>query len=88
PLLYHIHDAPSPEKIEGLKDFLATLDVKLASKGGMRPSHFNSILSRFEGEAQGQLVNEAVLRSQSQAEYHPLNIGHFGLNLRKYAHFT
>ncbi len=88
PLLYRIHDAPSPEKIEGLKDFLATLDVKLASKGGMRPSHFNSILSRFEGEAQGQLVNEVVLRSQSQAEYHPLNIGHFGLNLRKYAHFT
>jgi ribonuclease R len=88
PLLYRIHDAPSPEKVEGLKDFLATLDVKLASKGGMRPTHFNAILARFDGAPQGQLVNEVVLRSQSQAEYHPLNIGHFGLNLRKYAHFT
>ncbi len=88
PLLYRIHDAPSPEKIEGLKDFLATLDIKLASKGGMRPANFNRILERFEGQAQAQLVNEVVLRSQSQAEYNPLNIGHFGLNLRKYAHFT
>ena len=88
PLLYRIHDAPSPEKIQGLKDFLATLDIKLAAKGGMRPANFNRILERFEGQPQAQLVNEVVLRSQSQAEYHPLNIGHFGLNLRKYAHFT
>ena len=88
PLLYRIHDAPSPEKVEGLKDFLATLDVKLASKGGMRPSSFNRILARFAGLPQAGLVNEVVLRSQSQAEYNPVNIGHFGLNLRRYAHFT
>ncbi|MDR3373873.1 MAG: ribonuclease R [Ancalomicrobiaceae bacterium] len=88
PLVYRIHDAPSPEKIEGLKDFLATLDVKLASKGGIRPSNLNRILERFAGSPQAGLVNEVVLRSQAQAEYNPLNIGHFGLNLRRYAHFT
>jgi ribonuclease R len=88
PLLYRIHDAPSPEKIEGLKDFLATLDVKLAAKGGIRPSNLNRILERFAGGPQSGLVSEVVLRSQAQAEYNPLNIGHFGLNLRRYAHFT
>lgn len=88
PLLYRIHDQPSPEKIEGLKDFLATLDTKLAMKGGLNPSAFNGILARFTGRPESGLVNEVVLRSQAQAEYNPLNIGHFGLNLRRYAHFT
>lgn len=88
PLLYRIHDAPSPEKIEALKDFLATLDIKIAMKGGLKPSAFNGILGRVVGTAQAGLVNEVILRSQAQAEYSPLNIGHFGLHLRRYAHFT
>ena len=54
----------------------------------MRPSQFNAILSRVEDTDHEALVNEVVLRSQSQAEYSPDNIGHFGLNLRRYAHFT
>ena len=49
---------------------------------------FNSILERVRGNDQEALVNEVVLRSQSQAEYTPQNIGHFGLNLHRYAHFT
>jgi ribonuclease R len=54
----------------------------------MRPAQFNSILERVRGADNENLVNEVVLRSQSQAEYSPANIGHFGLNLRRYAHFT
>lgn len=88
PLLYRIHDQPSLAKLESLREFLATLDMKIAKQGRMEPEMFNRILERVNGTPQAYLVNEVVLRSQSQAEYSPVNIGHFGLNLRKYAHFT
>ena len=88
PLLYRIHDASTPEKLENLKEFLSTLNIKLPSSGGLRPSVFNGILAKVKDTPEAQLVNEVVLRSQAQAEYAPQNIGHFGLNLRRYAHFT
>ena len=87
-LIYRIHDGPSLAKQESLREFLATLGLSLARGAQMRPSQFNSILARVRGAEQEQLVNEVVLRSQSQAEYSPDNIGHFGLNLQRYAHFT
>jgi ribonuclease R len=88
PLIYRAHDAPSPEKVGELSNFLATLGVKLAKGERMRPAHFNRILSRVKGEPAEALINEVVLRAQSQAEYTHENYGHFGLNLRRYAHFT
>jgi ribonuclease R len=88
PLIYRVHDEPSPEKLEGLREFLATLDIKLTKGQAMRPGDFNKILARVKGTEHEQLVNEVVLRSQSQAEYAAENYGHFGLNLRRYAHFT
>ncbi|WP_296746494.1 ribonuclease R [Mesorhizobium sp.] len=88
PLVYRIHDAPSLAKQESLRDFLQTLSLSLARGAQMRPSQFNGILERVRGADNEALVNEVVLRSQSQAEYSPKNIGHFGLNLRRYAHFT
>jgi ribonuclease R len=88
PLIYRVHDEPSLEKIEALREFLATLDIKLAKGQAMRPADFNVILRRVKGTEHEQLVNEVVLRSQAQAEYAAENYGHFGLNLRRYAHFT
>ncbi|MEP3277077.1 MAG: ribonuclease R [Stappiaceae bacterium] len=87
-LLYRIHDAPTPEKLENLREFLSTIEIRLPKAGNMRPSHFNGILSQVAETPNESLVNEIILRSQAQAEYHPMNIGHFGLNLRRYAHFT
>ena len=87
-LIYRIHDAPSLAKQESLREFLQTIGLSLAHGAQLRPSQFNQILKRVEGADNEQLVNEVVLRSQSQAEYSPDNIGHFGLNLRRYAHFT
>ena len=87
-LIYRIHDAPSLAKQEALRDFLKTIGQSLARGSQMRPSQFNAILTRVVGKDHEQLVNEVVLRSQSQAEYSTGNIGHFGLNLRRYAHFT
>lgn len=88
PLVYRIHDAPSLAKLEALRDFLATIEMNLPKSGNLRPSHFNLILERAKDSEHGPLLHEVVLRTQSQAEYAPENIGHFGLNLRRYAHFT
>ncbi len=88
PLIYRVHDAPSLAKQESLREFLATIGLSLARGAQMKPAQFNGILSQVEGSDQEELVNEVVLRSQSQAIYSPENLGHFGLNLRRYAHFT
>ncbi len=88
PLLFRIHDTPSDEKLAALRDFLASIDIKLSRDGNLRPATFNGILSRVADTEHAGLVNEVVLRTQAQAEYSPHNIGHFGLNLRRYAHFT
>lgn len=87
-LIYRVHDEPSLAKQEALRDFLRTLDISLARGTQMKPSQINNILSRVDGTPHQILVNEVVLRSQSQAVYSIDNIGHFGLNLRRYAHFT
>ncbi len=88
PLIYRVHDEPSPEKINALREFLATLDISLPKAGALRPDAFNRILQRVKGRDIERLVNQVVLRSQAQAEYSSENFGHFGLNLRRYAHFT
>jgi ribonuclease R len=88
PPVYRVHDEPSKEKLKNLRDFLETLDLKLAVGTGLKPEAFNRILARAKTMPVPELVNEVILRSQAQAEYTPSNIGHFGLNLAKYAHFT
>jgi ribonuclease R len=88
PLIYRVHDEPSPEKLNALREFLATLDISLPKGETLRPDGFNRILARVHGRDVERLVNEVVLRTQAQAEYSPENFGHFGLNLRRYAHFT
>jgi len=88
PVVYRIHDQPSKEKLASLRDFLDTLGMTVPQASTLRPGHFNGILARAKEMPVADLVNEVVLRSQSQAEYNIDNIGHFGLNLRRYAHFT
>ena len=87
-LIYRVHDAPSLDKMERLREFLGTLDISLARPGNLRAMHFNQILARVADTENDELVSQVVLRSQSQAEYSPENIGHFGLQLSRYAHFT
>jgi ribonuclease R len=86
--VYRVHEPPSKEKLESLRLFLATLDMQLPNAGSLKPSHFNGILAQAKGLPANDLVNEVVLRSQSQAVYSPENLGHFGLYLKRYAHFT
>jgi ribonuclease R len=88
PLIYRVHDAPSPEKLVALSEFLASLGISAPKTSFNRASQFNRILSKAAGTEHEELLSEVVLRSQAQAEYRPGNLGHFGLNLRRYAHFT
>jgi ribonuclease R len=88
PLLYRIHDAPSAEKLNALSEFLATIKISMPKAGLVKPEQFNRVLSQVGDTEFNELVNDVILRSQAQAEYSAKNLGHFGLNLRRYAHFT
>ena len=87
-VIYRVHEAPSKEKLEALREFLAGLDLKLPGAGSLRPGDFNKVLQRAKTLPVTDLINEIVLRSQAQAVYAAENAGHFGLHLTRYAHFT
>ena len=88
PVIYRIHPSPSFEKMQSLADFLQTLKIKFARNAQVKAKQLNEILAKVEGGDLNDLVNETILRSQSQAVYSTKNEGHFGLNLKQYAHFT
>jgi ribonuclease R len=88
PLVYRIHDTPSPEKVQALVEFLATLGVPWSKGEAPRTDRFNKLLADTREGPHREIINEVVLRSQMQAVYSADNIGHFGLNLARYAHFT
>lgn len=87
-LVFRVHDEPSREKLIALSEFLRTIDISFPKGQVTKPATFNKILHEVIGREYDQMVSTIVLRSQSQAIYSPDNIGHFGLNLRHYAHFT
>ena len=88
PLIYRIHDTPSQEKVFSLTDFLGTLGIPWSKGEAPRTERFNKLLAETRGGPHADIVNEVVLRSQMQAVYSTENIGHYGLNLAKYGHFT
>ena len=88
PCMFRIHDQPSQEKVEGLREVLSSVGIKLAKGQVIKPEVFQRIVAQVIGKPEARTVNMAVLRSQAQAEYSPANLGHFGLALRRYAHFT
>jgi ribonuclease R len=88
PLIYRVHDEPGPEKVEALREFLGSIELSMPKGGTLHTTQFNHILARVKGRDIEELVNQVILRSQSQAEYAAENYGHFGLNLRRYTHFT
>ena len=88
PLLYRVHENPSPEKLKALTLFLKTVNRELPLGQIIKPAHFNKLLASVKGEDFERLVHEVVLRTQAQATYRSENAGHFGLSLRRYAHFT
>src|SRR6202161_1526363 len=66
PLIYRVHDEPSPEKLNALREFLATLDISLPKGGTLRPDGFNRILARVKGRDVDRLGNQVVVRPPAQ----------------------
>ncbi|GAA4006549.1 ribonuclease R [Sphingomonas humi] len=88
PVMYRVHETPGREKLVALRDYLATFDMEFALGQVVRPATFNRILERVgDGDAKPE-ITEQVLRTQTQARYSPDPLGHFGLALPSYAHFT
>ncbi|MDY6408043.1 MAG: ribonuclease R [Pseudomonadota bacterium] len=88
PVMYRVHDRPSFEKALHLSNYLMGLGQRIQLSDNPTARDFNAILKKAKGKPLQKTINELVLRSQSQACYSPENIGHFGLALARYAHFT
>jgi ribonuclease R len=88
PLVYRVHEEPSEEKVNNLANFLPTIGLKWTRGEKITGHRFNKLLADVRSTENEHLVNEMVLRTQAQARYAHENLGHFGLNLLKYAHFT
>jgi ribonuclease R len=88
PLIYRVHDTPSQEKVMSLTEFLQTLEVKWSKGEAPTTARFNKLLDDTRESPHAAIINEVVLRTQMQAHYSSDNLGHFGLNLARYAHFT
>jgi ribonuclease R len=88
PLIYRIHEQPSKEKLFAFADYMRTVGGNFAKGQVIKPGVFNRVLESAKNGPTAEVMNDIVLRTQSQAVYAPANVGHFGLNLQRYAHFT
>ena len=88
PVMYRVHEPPSRDKLVALKDYLATFDIEFALGQVIKPATFNRLIDRVGELEEKPQIMEQILRSQTQAYYSPQNMGHFGLALGSYGHFT
>ena len=88
PLLFRIHEEPTPAKLESLRETAQAAGFTLAKGQVLQTSHLNKLLNDAAGTDEAELINLSTLRSMTQAYYGPAHLGHFGLALLSYAHFT
>ena len=88
PAPYRIHDKPPESKYADLLEFLKEFALRMPGWARLQPKDFASLLKKVRDRPDATLLESVILRSQSQAVYSPDNIGHFGLALQAYAHFT
>jgi ribonuclease R len=88
PLLFRVHEEPSDDKLESLRETAKSAGLVLAKGQVLRTKHLNMLLRQARDTEHSELINMSTLRSMTQAYYSPENFGHFGLSLRSYAHFT
>ena len=88
PLLFRVHEEPTAEKMEALREVAQASGFSLAKGQVLHTSQLNRLLAQAEGTDFDELINMSTLRSMTQAYYNPENFGHFGLALKNYAHFT
>lgn len=88
PAIYRIHEDPDPARLEELRQSLAVLGYSLPAEGRVSSHVLQEILEKVEGRPEERVVNTLVLRSLKRARYAPQPVGHFGLAMRFYTHFT
>jgi ribonuclease R len=87
-LLFRVHEEPSPEKLDALRDVAAAAGMVLAKGQVLKTAHLNALLHAARDTDHSEVINMSTLRAMTQAYYAPQNFGHFGLALQAYAHFT
>lgn len=87
-IMYRVHDVPPLDKLETLQSALVELGLTLPKGTHLTPHHFTRLLTQAQGTKYEFMLSELILRSQAQAQYSTDNLGHFGLALQKYCHFT
>lgn len=88
PLVYRVHDAPDPERLDAINQILGAYGIALSEKDIQTPSAVGRVLRRFDGKPEEKIINSLMLRAMRQAQYSTNNIGHFGLAFPNYCHFT
>lgn len=88
PVMYRIHDKPLEEKVKELVPLMHNLHLKLPDYPALKPAHLNHIIEECSKRNLGSGISDMILHLQCQAKYSPENIGHFGLGLSDYVHFT
>ena len=88
PTLYRVHGLPEVDRLETLRHFLREFGLWLPPAEDIRPEHLRDLLRKLGDRTDALLISTAVIRSMPQAVYQPGNIGHFGLALEHYAHFS
>jgi len=88
PVLYRIHQGPTPEKLEALREFMKEFGLTLTGDEEPQAADYSKLLKRIKGRPDAALLQTVMLRSLRQAKYEPENIGHFGLGYDAYTHFT
>jgi len=88
PMLYRVHEGPTPEKLSALREFLKGFGLSLSGGDKPRASDYAKVIARAKDRPDAQLIQTVMLRSLKQAVYSPDNAGHFGLAYESYTHFT
>ena len=88
PCVYRVHERPSPDKLDAVRDFIEGFGLSLPKGQVLKPAQINTLLHKAANLPYSQVISQVVLRCQAQAHYNPENSGHFGLALQRYAHFT
>ena len=88
PMLYRIHEGPTPEKLAALREFLKGFGLQLDGADDPHARDYAKLLARVKDRPDAQLLQTVMLRSLQQAVYSPDNVGHFGLAYESYTHFT
>ena len=88
PVLYRVHEGPTPEKLEAVREFFKEFGLQLGGGDDPQASDYSKLLKQIKGRPDAGLLQTVMLRSLRQAVYAPENVGHFGLGYEAYAHFT